>query len=385
MKNYKNASKHIAVLAFPFGTHATPLLNITRRLSEAAPSLVFSFLSTEQSNAVTFPNGEKVDKIQPFNVWDGLPEGFRFKGDPHEPVEYFLKAAPENFMKAMDVVVAETGKPIDCLLVDAFLWFSVDIAADLNVPWMALWTAGPRALYVHVDTSFIRQHVGINDTLEKPLDFIEDFSSLSVADLPDGIVNGKFEAPVQALLDKLEQVIPQATAIAANSYEYLDNQVVNMLKSRFRNFLNVGETHRKKLPEGFLERTSLKGKIVPWAPQQKVLQHEAVGVFVTHGGWNSVLESITGGVPMIFRPFFGDQGLNTKTVEAVWGFGLGLEGGMFTKEATVKALKVILSSDEGKKMREKIAVQKELAFKAVEPNGSSVENFKKLVEIMSSS
>ncbi|OMP03777.1 UDP-glucuronosyl/UDP-glucosyltransferase [Corchorus capsularis] len=142
---------------------------------------------------------------------------------------------------------------------------------------------------------------------------------------------------------------------------------------------------QEQLPEGFLERTSLKGKIVPWAPQQKVLQHEAIGVFVTHGGWNSVLESITGGVPMIFRPFFGDQGLNTKTVEAVWGFGLGLEGGMFTKQAKVKALKVILSSDERKKMREKIAVQKELAFKAVEPNGSSVENFKKLVEIMSSS
>ncbi|OMO54999.1 UDP-glucuronosyl/UDP-glucosyltransferase [Corchorus olitorius] len=78
------------------------------------------------------------------------------------------------------------------------------------------------------------------DPPQKPLDFIEDFSALSVADLPDGIVNGKFEAPVQALLDKLEQFIPQATAIAANSYEDLDNQVVKMLKSRFRNFLNVG-------------------------------------------------------------------------------------------------------------------------------------------------
>ncbi|OMP14098.1 UDP-glucuronosyl/UDP-glucosyltransferase [Corchorus olitorius] len=151
-----------AVLAFPFGTHATPLLNIIRRLSEAAPSLVFSFLSTEQSNAVTFPNGDKVGKIQPFNVWDGLPEGFRFEGDPHEPVEYFLTAAPANFMKAIDAVVAETGKPIDCLLVDAFLWFSADIAAHLNVPWMALWTAGPRALYVHLHTTFIRHHVGIN-------------------------------------------------------------------------------------------------------------------------------------------------------------------------------------------------------------------------------
>lgn len=139
----------------------------------------------------------------------------------------------------------------------------------------------------------------------------------------------------------------------------------------------------KQFPPGFVERTRSKGKIVPWAPQQKILENPAVGVFLTHGGWNSILESIIGGVPMIFRPFFGEQKLNTRNVEAVWGFGLGLEGGTITKEGTKKALKFILCSEEGKKMREKISVQKELAHKAVQPNGSSVENFKTLVKVVS--
>ncbi|XWS73203.1 hypothetical protein CRYUN_Cryun02cG0106200 [Craigia yunnanensis] len=278
---------------------------------------------------------------------------------------------------------------------------------------------------------------------DKALDFLQEFSAIRAADLPDGISSGDFDAPMPALLHKMGLALSRATAIAANSYEDFDNTVVNMLKSRFNMFLNVGpfnlisvspidDTHgcldwlnkhepasvvyisfgsvitppphelaassealeesdvpylwsfrgnpEKQLPPGFLERTSSTGKIVPWAPQLKILENPSVGVFVTHGGWNSVLESIIGGVPMIFRPFFGDQRLNTRTVEAVWEFGLGLEGGTITKEGTKKAFKFISSTEEGKKMREKIGVQKD---KAVQPNGSSVENFKTLVKVVS--
>ncbi|KAE8657959.1 Flavonoid 3-O-glucosyltransferase [Hibiscus syriacus] len=443
---YKNASKHIAVMAFPFGTHAAPLLNLIRQLSEACPDAVFSFLSTQQSNSSTFPM--KLDKVKPFNVRDGLPEGYMFKGNPHEPVEYFLKAVPANFTEVLDEVVAETGKPVDCLITDAFYAFGADIADELNIPWVAFWTAGPRALLVHAETNLIRQHVGNNGPQDKPLDFLPDFSGIRVADLPAGITSGDFNAAIPALLHKMELALPRAIAIAANSYEDLDNTVVNLLKLRFNMYLNVGpfnlvssvssatvdDSHgcldwlnkhepasvvyisfgsvitppphelqelcealeesefpflwsyrgspEKQLPQGFLERTSSKGKIVPWAPQQKILEHPSVGVFVSHGGWNSILESIVGGVPMIFRPFFGDQGLNTRTVEAVWGFGLGLEGGTLTKGGVMKALKMTLSGEQGKKMREKIGLEKELAYNAVKPNGSSVENFKTLVKIV---
>ncbi|XVE98726.1 hypothetical protein REPUB_Repub03eG0132900 [Reevesia pubescens] len=447
MENYNNASKHIAVLAFPFGTHAGPLLSIIRQLSAASPGAMFSFLTTEQSsNSIFAKDREKLDTIKPFNVWNGLPEGYSFKGNPHEPVDYFLKAVPGNFRDAIDQLVAETGKRIDCLITDAFYWFGADIAEELNVPWVALWTSSPRAIFIHVETDLIRQHLGINGPQDKTLDFLQEFSGIRAADLPDGVISGNFDAAVPALLHKMGLALSRATAIAANSYEDLDYAVVNMLKSRFNMFLNVGpfnlfsqidDTHgclhwlnkhepasvvyisfgsvitppphelaalsealeesdlpylwsfrgnpEKVLPPGFLERTSSKGKIVPWAPQKNILEHPSVGVFVTHGGWNSVLESIIGGVPMIFRPFFGDQRLNTRTVEAVWEFGLGLDEGTLTKEGTKKALKFILSTEEGKKMREKIGVQKELAYKAVQPNGSSVEYFKTLIAVINKS
>ena len=59
------------------------------------------------------------------------------------------------------------------------------------------------------------------------------------------------------------------------------------------------------LPEGFVTQTHKMGMLVPtWAPQEMILAHKSVGGFLTHCGWNSVLESILNGVPMIAWPLF---------------------------------------------------------------------------------
>ncbi|GJE92137.1 glycosyltransferase family 1 protein [Phanerochaete sordida] len=57
-------------------------------------------------------------------------------------------------------------------------------------------------------------------------------------------------------------------------------------------------------------KASGTGLFVPWAPQQAILEHSATGWFVTHGGFNGIVESIHAGVPMICWPFFGDQPMN---------------------------------------------------------------------------
>nr|XP_043630738.1 anthocyanidin 3-O-glucosyltransferase 2-like [Erigeron canadensis] len=77
------------------------------------------------------------------------------------------------------------------------------------------------------------------------------------------------------------------------------------------------------LPEGFLDRTSGIGKIIGWAPQVTILAHRAVGGFVTHCGWNSLLESLWFGVPTAAWPLYAEQQINA--FEMVEELGLAVE------------------------------------------------------------
>ncbi|GAV69564.1 UDPGT domain-containing protein [Cephalotus follicularis] len=137
------------------------------------------------------------------------------------------------------------------------------------------------------------------------------------------------------------------------------------------------------LPNGFLERTSMQGKVIPWAPQTQVLAHSSTGVFVTHFGSNSVNESIANGVPMIGRPFFGDHPVNGRIVEEIQGIGLRVEGDVLTKSRVIKSLELVLVHEQGKEMRKKVQSLKEIVLKAAGPNGSAAKDFKTLVEKLS--
>ncbi|KAK6145501.1 hypothetical protein DH2020_022321 [Rehmannia glutinosa] len=68
-----------------------------------------------------------------------------------------------------------------------------------------------------------------------------------------------------------------------------------------------------------------KGKVVDWAPQEEILSHPATGGFLTHCGWNSTLESVCEGVPMICWPFYADQQVNSRLVEEVWRVGVDMK------------------------------------------------------------
>ncbi|KAI3504104.1 hypothetical protein L1887_32648 [Cichorium endivia] len=83
------------------------------------------------------------------------------------------------------------------------------------------------------------------------------------------------------------------------------------------------EDPRVVLPAGFLERTEGIGKVIGWAPQVSLLAHKAVGGFVSHCGWNSVLESLWFGVPTATWPMYAEQQMNA--FEMVQELGLAVE------------------------------------------------------------
>jgi hypothetical protein len=145
------------------------------------------------------------------------------------------------------------------------------------------------------------------------------------------------------------------------------------------------------LTEGFLERTKDRGLVWPkWAPQKDIIAHSAVGGFVTHCGWNSVLESLWHGVPMVPWPLFAEQHLKAFELVSVMGVAVAMEvdrkRGNFVEAAELeRAVRSLMSgqSEEGRKAREKAAKAKALCRNAVQEGGSTYVSLKKLARQMS--
>ncbi|CAH8276580.1 unnamed protein product [Arabidopsis lyrata] len=119
-----------------------------------------------------------------------------------------------------------------------------------------------------------------------------------------------------------EQTREIAVALDRNGYRFLwslRRASPNFLTERPGDYTNLEEV----LPEGFLDRTLDRGKIIGWAPQVAVLEKPAIGGFVTHCGWNSMLESLWFGVPMVTWPLYAEQKINA--FEMVEELGLAVE------------------------------------------------------------
>ncbi|CAI8597294.1 unnamed protein product [Vicia faba] len=124
------------------------------------------------------------------------------------------------------------------------------------------------------------------------------------------------------------------------------------------------------LPNDFLENLGGRGYIVKWAPQEQVLKHPAVGAFWTHNGWNSTLESVCEGVPMICMPSFGDQKINAKYASDVWKVGLQLESKLKRGEIE-KIIRKLMLGDEANEIRQNVMNLKEKANVCLKEGGSS--------------
>lgn len=88
--------------------------------------------------------------------------------------------------------------------------------------------------------------------------------------------------------------------------------------------LVLKDSWRNGLPIGFLDRVGDRGKLVSWAPQRKVLRHQAVGCFITHCGWNSTMEAIRFGKCLVCCPIAGDQFINSAHIVSIWKVGVQL-------------------------------------------------------------
>lgn len=121
------------------------------------------------------------------------------------------------------------------------------------------------------------------------------------------------------------------------------------------------------------------GLVVKWAPQIEVLSHPSVSAFWTHCGWNSTLEGISEGLPLICMPCFTDQMVNSRFVCDVWKVGLELQRDGMERGKIQGTLRRLLEEKEGEEIRRRVLALKKKANLSLKQGGSSHQSIQSLV------
>nr|ARM65438.1 glycosyltransferase 5 [Aloe vera] len=350
----------------------------------------------------------------------------------------------------------------DCIVTDMFLPWTVDVAADLNIPRLVFHgtnvfsrccidsfdrhnlavqenpedqlvihpglpheikllrsqldssrTSHPSraALFKAMRESESRSYgVVVNSFYEVEPDYADHYRSVlgkkSWHVGPVSLCNtDAFERGNKAAIDQ-ENLVSWLETKASRSVVYVCfGSMVNFPAEQIRelalgleasghSFVWVVRNHQIEgiVPEEFEERTRGRGLIIKgWAPQILILNHRSVGCFVTHCGWNSSLEGITAGVPLVTWPLFAEQFYNEKLIVDVLkiGVGVGVEKyGIVAEEREVieaarveRAVREVLGGgEEAEERRRRARELGKAARRAVEEGGSSYVDVSNLMQ-----
>ncbi|KAJ9558552.1 hypothetical protein OSB04_013166 [Centaurea solstitialis] len=282
------------------------------------------------------------------------------KLDPKSPMDFLKDYMNSHCKYVRDVVGEMTKRPgsgrIAAFVVDVFCTGMMDVADEFGVPTYIFFTSNAAFLGFNLCIQIICEsgNKGVAEFSDPEADWkthaIESFLSLD-NDFPtvypvgpvlnlDSIAVNPQDSDLSGWLDGQQpsSVVFLCFGSAGSFDEVQVKEIAHAIERSGHPFvwslrrpsqpeqgINLGdyEDPGVVLPEGFLERTLGVGKVIGWAPQAALLAHPAVGGFVSHCGWNSVLESLWFGVALATWPMYAEQQLNA--FELVVELGLAVE------------------------------------------------------------
>ncbi|VAI82743.1 unnamed protein product [Triticum turgidum subsp. durum] len=287
---------------------------------------------------------------------------------------------------------AEDGGVL-CVITDV-VWYSAQaVARELGVPALGIMTASAAIfrVYMAYQTLIDKAYLPVQDARKDD----------PVEELPPYLVKDLLRHDTSRLEDFAE-LLRHTVAGARQSSGLIINTLAAMDPHEFvelawglalskRPFVWVVRPklirgfESGELPDGLGEELRGRGKIVSWAPQEEVLAHPAVGAFFTHSGWNSTVEAISEGVPMICHPLHGDQYGNARYVADVWKVGVEVDGTHRLERGSIKAaIGRMMESGEGREIRERMKGLKMAAEDGINELGSSHTHLSDLVALIKS-
>ena len=254
----------------------------------------------------------------------------------------------------------ERARRASAIILNTFDAFEHDVLNALSSILPPVFSIGPLNLLLNSITDKDLKSIGSNLWKEEP-ECIEWLDSKD----PNSVVYVNFGS-ITVMTN--EQLIEFAWGLANSKKTFL--WVI-------RPDLVAGD--KAVLPPEFVTETRNRGLLSSWCPQEQVLAHPAIGGFLTHNGWNSTLESVCGGVPMICWPFFAEQQTNCRFCVKEWEIGMEIEGDV-KRDGVETLVRELMDGPKGKEMKKKALEWKKLAgSSACDPHGSSFLNLDKLV------
>ncbi|KAF5466129.1 hypothetical protein F2P56_016082 [Juglans regia] len=174
-------------------------------------------------------------------------------------------------------------------------------------------------------------------------------------------------------------------SMAGLSKQQLEEVAFGLKGTGFYFLWVVKASEEANLPENFVKEAGEKGLFVRWSPQLEVLSNKAIGCFLTHCGWNSTVEALGLGVPMVGMPQWTDQNPNSKYIEDVWKVGLRVKvdkresGNIARREEIESCIREVMEGERGKEMKENAKKWRALALAAVSEGGTSDKNIDEFI------
>ncbi|RYR46272.1 hypothetical protein Ahy_A07g032011 isoform B [Arachis hypogaea] len=366
----------LVLLPLPFQGHINPMLQLANILYSKGFSITIIHTTFNPPNPLNYPHFTFCP------IQDGITDSSSLDLLHLIILLNIRCVTPFRDMLAKVISDARDNKEIvACLISDALFYFTQAVSNTFELPRIVLRTSGASSFvsFVLFPLLIERGYIPIQDSqLEET---VTEIPPLKVKDLP--LIDTKEPEKYYKELSNLVEAITAAKfleiawGLASSMHPFLWVIRKGMVIDDGKECLDP------PFPAGFIDNLEGRGYIVKWAPQQEVLAHKAVGAFWTHCGWNSTLESICEGVPMICMPFFTDQKVNARYVSSVWKIGVQFEGEV-KREEVVKMIRGLIEGNnkEGSQIRERVLDLKEKARVSWNHGGSSYTYLDALVNFI---
>ncbi|EOA26016.1 hypothetical protein CARUB_v10019422mg [Capsella rubella] len=429
----KPARRRVLLVPVPAQGHISPMMQLAKSLHLKGFSI-----TVYQTKFNYFSPSDDFTDFQFVTIPESLPESdFKNLG----PVEFLLKLNKEcqvSFKACLGQLLLQKSDEISCLIFDEFMYFAEAGAKEFNLPNVIFSTQSATAFVCRsvFDKLYAKNVLApLKEPKEQQEELVPEFYPLRYKDFPVSRF-ASLESVMEVYRNSVDQrtassvIINTATCLESSSLTFLQHQqleipyypigplhmvasaptslleenmsciewlnkqkVMNMasgLAASNQYFLWVirpgsvpGSEWTESLSDEFSEMVSDRGYIVKWAPQKEVLAHPAVGGFWSHCGWNSTLESLGEGVPMICRPFSSDQMVNARYLECVWKIGIQVEGEL-VRGSVERAVKRLMAEKEGEEMRKRALTLKEKLRASITSGGSSHNSLEEFVHFIRS-